>query len=151
MELKESSKPFVCQYCTLERQAIEISDLKKLVATMQAEISQLKSSKTSQMNSIIPVSPSQNQQLSRPRYASILQPRSTSTNEPIKPSSNKPASDRKFNIVMYGVRESPQHTNKHARLTSDVESAASTLQSLDSKAIKSSIRDCIRLGKYDSI
>ena len=150
LELKESSKPFVCQYCTLEWQANEISELKKLVATIQADISQLKISKTSQSNSITPVLPSQNQQLPRPSYASSVQPRSASTNQPIKRSSNKPASDRKFNIVMYGVRESPQHANRHAQLTSDVEAAASTLQTLDSKVTESSIHDCIRLGKYDS-
>ena len=65
-------------------------------------------------------------------------------------SSDSSNANRKYNVVIYGVNENPERTSRHLRLSKDVESVTSTLQSLDLKDTEHCIRDCIRLGKYDS-
>ena len=53
--------------------------------------------------------------------------------------------ERKFNLVVYGLSESPEGTSKHTRLLNDLQKAVSTLSSIDSD---NSVCDCFRLGKY---
>ena len=56
--------------------------------------------------------------------------------------------ERKFNVVIFGLNESPKGTVRQTRVMNDYKSAAATLNFLDSNLDTHSIRDCIRLGKY---
>ncbi len=58
--------------------------------------------------------------------------------------------DRKFNIVVYGIKECVTGQNRHSRLIQDSNEVASTISSIDSNISESSIRDCTRLGKFSS-
>ncbi len=60
--------------------------------------------------------------------------------------------DRKFNIVVYGIKECVTGQNRHSRLIQDSNEVVSTISSIriDSNISESSIRDCTRLGKFSS-
>ena len=58
--------------------------------------------------------------------------------------------DRKFNIAIYGVKESPKGTQRSARTKSDIHSCVQILKQANDDISVQSIRDCLRLGKYNS-
>ena len=68
-----------------------------------------------------------------------------------KPTSNTidNSVDRKFNIVIYGVKESPKGTQKNARTKLDIDSCVQILKQANDDISVQSIRDCLRLGKYN--
>lgn len=59
-------------------------------------------------------------------------------------------SDKKLNVVVYGVAEHPPKTNRQTRLDKDLDSLLSCFSDIDSKFDSSAIKDYFRLGKYDS-
>ena len=67
-----------------------------------------------------------------------------------KPASSlAPQSERKFNVVIFGLKEPPKGTAKAVRSAKDLESSTATLSLVDSNITDRSIRDCFRLGKYN--
>ena len=59
--------------------------------------------------------------------------------------------DKKFfNVVMYGIKESPPKTSKAERQVQDLENITNAFENVDLQIEASSIRDCFRLGKYKS-
>ena len=65
-----------------------------------------------------------------------------------KPQSNSQFSDCKFNLVIYGIDESPSGTNRSERVKHDVDSSVPILTKINGDINPTSIRDCFRLGKY---
>ena len=65
-----------------------------------------------------------------------------------KPQSNSQFSDHKFNLVIYGIDESPSGTNRSERVKHDVDSSVPILTKINGDINPTSIRDCFRLGKY---
>jgi len=69
---------------------------------------------------------------------------------------NKPAvvsgnsSDRKFNVVIYGIKENPSGIPRSARTKSDIDSSLHILKEANNDITEHSIRDCLRLGKFSS-
>ena len=61
-----------------------------------------------------------------------------------------PNFDKKFNVVLYGVEESPSGMSKSARFDSDLSSAVRVLSSINSTIEPQSIKACFRLGKLSS-
>lgn len=59
--------------------------------------------------------------------------------------------DRKFNVVVYGIKECPKGTTKHARLESDLNSVVTVLSQADDKIQSQSIKDVYRLGKFNPV
>ena len=58
--------------------------------------------------------------------------------------------DRKFNIVLYGVEESPLNTSRSKRMQDDLSKCLQVLHNLDEDIQASSIKDYFRLGKFNS-
>ena len=58
------------------------------------------------------------------------------------------ASDKIFNIVIYGIPECEQGTPRYNRISSDLTSVTATIQNLCPEITEDSIKDCTRLGKY---
>ena len=56
--------------------------------------------------------------------------------------------EKKFNLVLYGVKECRPGMSKSARLEADLESVISIFSHIDSSIQAQSIKDCLRLGKY---
>ena len=60
-----------------------------------------------------------------PSYANILQ---ANSNSPVRTPSPTVTADRKYNIVVYGIKESSKGTRIHARVSNDVKSVSTTIQ-----------------------
>ena len=65
---------------------------------------------------------------------------------PSVPSPN--STDRKFNIIMYGIKESPPKTSKANHLDHDLQCIVNAFAEVEHTVDTSSIRDCFRLGKF---
>ena len=64
--------------------------------------------------------------------------------------SNVSAAERKFNIVAYGIKESPQNTNRQERMKHDLECVLTSLSKTGVPIDSDAIKDLYRLGKYNS-
>ena len=58
------------------------------------------------------------------------------------------STDRKFNIIMYGIKESPPKTSKADRLDHDLQCIVIAFAEVEHTVDISSIKDCFRLGKF---
>ena len=59
-----------------------------------------------------------------------------------------PNSERKYNIIVYGIKECPKGSSRRIRMTKDTEAVSSIIKTIDSQISDQSLRDCFRLGKY---
>ena len=141
--VSKSTEDFYCPHCKL-------SKLNDLILSLQASIKVLETKVTSTSCSNVAdagACPPTNQltnQLSQ-----------TATKELYKdivkypsPKVNSDQSDRRFNIVIQGIDESPQGTQRHLRQENDLNSIAEVISSTDCMVDSTSIRDHFRLGKY---
>jgi len=58
--------------------------------------------------------------------------------------------ERKFNLVVYGIDECSQKTNHQLRAKQDLENAIKALSGADDEIEPSDVKDLYHLGKYDS-
>lgn len=132
----KSQQPFYCLHCTLTSHKQEIDLLTKEVKSL-----------TDKLNSLLPTlaanNTSQNESQVQP---SISQPNGKNQSEPVR--SDPQSSDRKFNLVIYGINESPSGTKRSDRVKHDVDSSVTILAKINNSINPTSIRDCFRLGKY---
>ena len=56
--------------------------------------------------------------------------------------------DKKFNVVVYGIPESPPNTDRQSRQKHDVEHVLKSLSDIDDKIKSSAFKDIYRLGKF---
>ena len=56
--------------------------------------------------------------------------------------------ERRFNLVLYGVQESPEGTNLSHQIESDNQNALTTLRKINPSITDLSIRGCFRIGKF---
>ena len=137
----KSSKPFICNHCRLEAQANKLEELQTLVVSLQSQISDITQSERASNA----VTPSMTTPTVSRSYSNVVQ-----SNAPNIPPTKPPStSERKFNIVIYGIKECTKGTRRHTRITKDLEAVIQVIQPLDPKISKQSIRDCSRLGKYN--
>ena len=59
-------------------------------------------------------------------------------------------SDKKFNVVVYGITEHSPKTNRQTRLNKDLEGLLTCFSEIDNKIDSSAIKDFFCLGRYDS-
>ena len=59
------------------------------------------------------------------------------------------SSDRKYNIVLFGIDECSVGTSRHERLESDFNNVTEVVSGIDESIKKHSIKDCFRLGKFN--
>jgi len=58
------------------------------------------------------------------------------------------SSVRKFNLVVYAVKEKQKGSPKHTRLIEDTNDVSVVFQKLDNSISTQSIHNCTRVGKY---
>ena len=157
---KASNLPFLCPCCRLSDKSTELSALKATVDELVAEVSKLKSFCSSVTGDNL---------ASLTHSHSETKAASSSANSvellhPIKghPTSQQPqshhgskslssVSDRKFNIVIFGVSELSDCSSRFLRHDHDFQGVSLILSNLELGPNRSSsIRDCHRLGKYVS-
>ena len=126
---------FFCLYCEIQAQKAEIDSLMSTITTFQTSLNDLKR-----------------------KLDLVNQPQQTSTQTVRAPVVDKVSNtvyqnatniDRKFNIVVYGVAENPQNTNRQLRMKKDMENVMEALSATDIDIEPSDIKDLYRLGKYD--
>ena len=102
--LEKSPDPFYCPHCLLKKHTDTISDLKATVASLTEAVEALQPSvKTSEPNSVPSSTPDESP-------SAAMQPTPVYPAPNINPNINH--EDKKYNIVMYGIKESPPKTLK---------------------------------------
>ncbi len=145
---ENSDEPFLCHRCNSSRQAKEIFTLKAIVAKLESELALLKAKES-------PSVPQLEEAHVRPSYAIHVTHTASGTTtqsqldlEVINLTKTKSNPDRKFNIVVYGIKESPDGTSRRNRMSHDNQEVLDILETVDSAITVQSIRDCFRMGKY---
>ena len=63
---------------------------------------------------------------------------------------SEPLPNRKFNILLYGIKEFAMGTPRHVRFANDAKVVTSVLKTVLPSISELSVRDCYWLGKYSS-
>ncbi len=130
--------PFLCLYCSNTK----ILQLLQTVQHLSREVESLKSSNAESVG---------NSQTLPVPYSSVVE-RNTPDKLPnkISRSQSNPSQvpNRKFNLVVFGVKEKPKGSPKHTRLIEDIKDVSVIFNNIDVSIKSQSVQDCIRLGKY---
>ena len=115
-KLGESTMPYLCTYCTLNKQYKEICTLKDTVQTLTNRITELEAACKSSVSK--PTAAQVTQIESSVNSTSVINKHSTAFTASLPPSID--TSERKFNIVVYGIAENRPKTNKETRVKEDL-------------------------------
>ena len=150
---------FYYSQCRLASQQKDLDSLRSIVKALVNEIEEPKKRSEPSTQTASLSTPSQNENnsidsppVSKPNCAhnrhmpTSASPRSASSLPP-KPPLQRTRADRKFNLIIYGVKEQPKGTLRHIRAAQDEETIISILSSVHSSITKYSVRDCFCLGK----
>ena len=137
--IKEKGYQFRCFTCLQISQQDEIEQLKAEVARLSSLVSEVLSTPSQDVSSAGPTVPRS--------YASTVSTGESNTPKPTKTNTIL-ESNRKFNIVIYGIGECKQGAKWPERLASDLSKVGSVLTDIDGSLTSNSIKDCYHLGKY---
>ena len=150
-EMKREGDSFYCYGCSERRNKRDLAVLKHTVELLKQEIAELKKT-LSQVQSESNVPPQDCGTHSQPSYASITGSGESVTDTRPKPqvvtTKERYHLDKKFNIIIYGIKECQKGTSKRERLESDLNSVVSVLTGVDNTIQSQSIKDIYRLGKF---
>ncbi len=112
--VSSTSAPFLCLYCRNLKQEEKITDLESTITDRKEEINDLKKGNQPATNE-----PRLDLQPSQPSFADIFQTNLPPTlgGPPPAPSSPSTYEERKYNIVVYGIKECAKGSMRHNRLT----------------------------------
>ena len=158
-----SPNPFLCPRCRLVvAQSSELSALKSSVNALSLELSSLKVVVDDLKANITLVSPpvcvnvpNPTEPPSRPADVPVVPSTRLGNHETLHASKSPVCihptiSDKKYNIVLFGVDECSFSMSRQDRFQSDLSSASEVLSEVDSTIQKQSIKDCFRLGKFNA-
>uniref|UniRef100_A0A1X7TD91 PHD-type domain-containing protein n=1 Tax=Amphimedon queenslandica TaxID=400682 RepID=A0A1X7TD91_AMPQE len=142
-EKAKGLQTWCCPQCRLDAQSNEISALKKEVTDLTKQFSSLKLLIESRLSTIP----------EEVNTAALSATRSTPTNA--APSTESSANihrkpDKKFNLVVTGLKESAPKTPRSDRVKHDFDMVSSLFSPLLPIFSENTVRDCLRLGKYSS-
>ena len=156
-----SPHPFLCPHCRLVAQSSELLALKSAVNTLSIELSSLKvvvEDLMANINTAYVPNPTDFPSLA---HKQVLPPSSLGNHVPVDPLANKShvhstrhdqhhhSSDKKYNIVLFGVYECSVDTSRYESLESDLNIVSEVVSGIDDSIQKHSIKDCFRLGKFN--
>ena len=135
-----SSSPYYCPHCRIMSLTNELTEVKSQLSKLASEFSNIRATQQPP-SAVITSDPSPSTTANAPSMAKVVlnktQFLSSNLNE-----------DRKFNLVIYGIAESPKGTNRHERVANDISNSMTILKTVNSGISENPIRDCIRLGSY---
>ena len=156
LSISKSPNPFFCPQCRLDKQELDIKALRAIVGDLSNKLSaacdDIAKLKSSHMDS---------DKQRQPTYANIAKPvvpqavqngdKASDDSNVNKPATNsqKLFSQRKFNVLMFGITENDKGTPRHIRNQNDLSSVSEVLSNLDPLVSVSSVSDCFRLGKFN--
>ena len=132
--------PFLCVFCMLKSQSDEISSLRSTIEQLKITLEGL--SKHNSPQAVIS---------SDDNDPPAVNSTPTLINQvPIPKPAEKSSSQVKhrFNVVLYGISESPSNASRPERMKHDLDTAVVTLNKLNKEINHLSIRDSFRLGKF---
>ena len=144
-ERAKGLQTWFCPQCRLDAQAKEILALSKEVADLTEQFSSLKSHIESRLSTIpeeVNSAALSATRSSSTHAASVTEPSAT-MNTRLKP-------DKKFNLVVTGLKESAPKTPRSERMKHDFDVVSFLFSPLLSNFSENTVRDCLRLGKYSS-
>lgn len=119
----KSKEPYLCPYCNDNHSKKEISELKELVKSLSTKLSSLENQVNPTDSASGPDSAS-NQVCNQPSHKQLSQssqsgksaPHQSTTSFATKPPTSLPDNpvDRKFNLVIYRVKQNPKGTERRA-------------------------------------
>lgn len=143
VKICESNDPYHCVYCRVLTQSKEILYLKEQIKILTNKLGE-QSSHSPESSTHTDVEPSSNQAHDKPNNA-------ISKNQTVNPpKAPQMVSDKRFNVVVYGIEESPPNTSKETRQNQDLENLLSVLSNIDPSLNSSCIQDFFRLGKFST-
>ena len=129
---------FFCLYCELQAHKAEIENLMSTITELQTSLFELKR----KLDAAQQIQPASKSQPSLPSGSTAKQTFGIQTQ-----STNN--AERKFNVVVYGIPECPQKTNRQLRTKQDMENAIDAISKAGNEIEPNDIKDLYRLGKYD--
>ena len=129
---------FFCLYCELQAHKAEIENLMSTITELQTCLFDLKRKLDATQ---------QLQQTSKSQTSVPSNTTAKETHEILNQSMNN--AERKFNVVVYGIPECPQKTNRQLRTKQDLENVIDAMSKADNEIESNDIKDLYRLGKYD--
>ena len=134
LSASKSDSKFLCPHCHLCDLTSEVVSLKSIVANLSKELASIKSQ-------FLP----SDHQLSCPGAT----PSSATINPPLsKQPTTSSSNSKKYNIVIYGIKEHPVGTPKFKRQQGDLQEIINTFSKVDKSVPPQSIKDHYRLGKF---
>lgn len=137
--VSKSNEKFFCTRCKLLESERELGSLKKRVDDLENKLDALLG-KVEVTDSI------------QGSYASAVSSANEGNAIRSESSRSSPSLDmgRKYNVIVFGVDESPNGTSRADRQSKELNTVASVFSSVDSSITPLAIRDMFRLGKYNN-
>ena len=135
--------------CSVRDLADELSSLKATIVSLQANAN-ASSVSASCNHAPLPVSASTEsaEDLNSQPAVSVSASVPVISNSVLKHDPHH-TSDKRYNIVLFGVEECSVGTSRHEHLESDIDNVIEVVFSIDNSIQKHSIKDCFRLGKFN--
>lgn len=146
-KIHKSEDKFLCPHCQLESQYDSLCDIRSVVAKMAQEIQLLKAQVSSTITA--PVTACSQPSVSPSTIGSYASVAAQNTH----PNKTQAAygsrnSERRFNMVVYGIPENPEGTLRTQRLENDLKECSNIIKTVCTATSADPIVDCQRLGKY---
>lgn len=149
--------PFFCPHCRLDNQELEIKALRETVGNLSIKLSAACDAITKLESSSAAANT-----LLRPSYANVAHsgtalvdpPNQVNTTTSAKSDGPSSANNsqlnaqRKFNVLIFGIKESNKGTHRHERHKQVMTNVGEVLSTIDPLVSETSICDCFRLGRF---
>jgi len=152
---QDGDDPFHCPHCRLSIQEHLLQDMKSTIESLSKQVSELKA-EIPQLRNTVDSPSSVNEshgEISQPSNGGSSESNTTRSMPRSKTNTSKETvikgdDDRKYNVVIYGIRECDKGTNRSERLNHDLHNVKSIISEGDNSISPLSIWDLLRLGKY---
>ena len=151
--MSTGTESLYCVYCTLQQRALEIKELKKTVRTLVSDMAKTSSGDSADL-SARPVSnittTSKSPAANPPQHSNNTSHNKYKPKHPTSSDIESPIrhEDRKLNLVVFGIDESPSNTPRLDHLKNDLDHLVATFNSNEIPIEVHTIKDFHRLGKY---
>ena len=137
----------ICPNCIIIKQSQEITELKIIVKVLTNKIDQLSMPPSSQPMTDAPShQPAAAQVVQTEHFATPVTNKQV-TDKPIVPPKPPPITDRKYNVVLYGINESPVDTPRSNRLKHDQDNMLTVLSDIDPSLTSALVKDFFQAWK----
>ena len=149
--MSNSEDPFLCLYCSNSK----IRELKQTIQDLMCEVKSLKFQAVSLLDHELstPLDHESSTTIPSSSYTTVVTDSQAGqgSRKGVVPPAKQPVdsnSNRKFNFVVYGIKEQPKGTPRHMRLIEDAKDVSDVIRKLDASIPDNSVCDCTRLGKF---